>query len=229
MNDIEKNQLATLARVRDFGAQNPTIFPAGQLTGELMAAISAAVDELTTHTTNQETSTGQARQGSENKATARAALRDDLEAINRAAHAMAFDTPGLIDKFRIPHGSDHDLLTAARAFLAEATPMKSEFIRFGLPADFIDDLSADILAFEQATTARNQSLESRTASVTAIDETLAHGMKALKQLDLILSNVLRNDRAMLNAWLTASHVERIPHRRKNPPAPPVKPEPQPSQ
>jgi len=35
-------------------------------------------------------------------AQSRAALRDDLEAINRTARATADDVPGIDDKFRIP-------------------------------------------------------------------------------------------------------------------------------
>jgi len=138
---------------------------------------------------------------------------------------MAFDIPGLDDKFRLPRGSDLNLLMTARAFVVDATPMKNDFVRFGLPEDFLEDLKADILAFEQATMARNQSLEERTASVAAIDEKLARGMKAAKQLDLILRNILRNDIQMLTAWMTASHVERVPHRRRQSPTPPAKSEP----
>ena len=223
MNDVERNQLTALTRVRDFGAQHPTIFPAGKLTGELMTSIGAIVEELTLHATTQEASAGSARQNSASKSTARTELRDDLEAINRAAHAMAFDTPGLDDKFRVPRGGDQNLLATARAFLTDATPLKDNFIRFGLPDNFLDDLSADIHAFEQATTARNQNVEERAASGAAIDEKLAGGMKALKQLDLILRNVLRNDITKLTAWMTASHVERVAHRRR--PVDPATPEP----
>jgi hypothetical protein len=225
MNDLERNQLAALVRVHDLGAQHPTLFPAGKLTGELMAIIDSVVEQLQAHTTTQATSTSAARQGSASKNSARSALRDDLEMINLAAHAMALDDPSLIARFRIPHGNDHELLIAARVFAAAARPMKNEFIRFGMPEDFLEDLDADITAFEQATAARNQGVENQAASVAAIDTVLARGMKALKQLDLILRIVLKDDVGMRTAWMTASHVERVPHRRKKPsaPAPPPAP------
>ena len=49
--------------------------------------------------------------------------------------------------------------------------------------------------------------------------------KRVKQLDAIMRNVLRNDVGTLTAWIMASHVERVPHRRKpqKPPAPPAEP------
>jgi hypothetical protein len=228
MNDFEKNELATLARVQDFGAQRPTLFPAAQLAGQLMATVGAVVTELTTHATRQSTSTSQARQGATGKAAARAALRYDLEAINRTARAMAFEITGVNDQFRMPHGGDQELLIAARAFVVDATALKTDFVRYGMAEDFLEDLKADIQVFEQATTVRNQSIEHQRASVAAIDDAMERGLKALKQLDAIMRNVLRNDVGMLTEWLTASHVERVPHRHRKPSAPATPPEPPPT-
>lgn len=225
MNDLDTNKLAAATRVRDFGAEHPALFPAAQFRGELMAAITALVTELNTHATKQVSGAGQARQGTTTKASARTALRDDLEAINRTARVMAFDMPGLDDKFRMPRFTDQALLTGARAFLAEATPIKSDFIRFGMPDDFLEDLAADIAAFEQAVTQQSQGLEQQTSGTAAMDETIDRAMKALRQLDTIMRNVLRDDIGTLTAWITASHVERVPRRRRSgqPPAPPTQP------
>ncbi|HKQ06262.1 MAG TPA: hypothetical protein VJ464_14095 [Blastocatellia bacterium] len=221
MKDIERNQLATLTRVRDFGARHPALFAAGQFAAQLLAQINTAVDELTAHVTTHATSAGQARQSTGSKAAARAALREDLEVINRIANGLALEITGLGDKFRMPRGGDHDWLTAARAFAADALPLKSDFMRYGLPADFIDDLNADIAAFEEATAARNHSLERQVASRAAQDEALSRGLQALKQRDILLRTVSRNDVETLTAWVAASHVERLPHRRKLPPSPPA--------
>lgn len=225
MDDLAKNQLATLTRVRDFGLQYPTLFPVAQFAGQLMTAISQAVTELSDHATTQAASTSTARQGTTSKAAARAALREELEVINRTARVMAFELTGLGDKFRLPHGSDQDLLIAARAFVVDAGPIRSDFQRYGMRAEFLDDLNSRIAAFEQATADRNQSLERQTASSAAIDEAMERGLKALKQLDRVMRNSLRDDVETLTAWITASHVERVPHRRKQPPAAPEPPQP----
>lgn len=223
MNDLEKNQLATLTRVSDFGAERPTLFPAAQFAGQLMTTITAVANELNTHATTQAASASTARQGSASKAAARAALREDLEAINRTAHVLAFEITGLDDKFRMPRGGDQDLLIAARAFAVDAGPIRSEFIRYGLPQNFLDDLTSDIAAFEQATSEHNQGFEQRVASGAAIDEAMERGVKALKQLDRVMRNVLRDDVETLTAWITASHVERVPHRRRQAPVAPQPP------
>ena len=111
------------------------------------------------------------------------------------------------------------------SLLAEATPIKSDFIRFGMPEDFLEDLAADIAAFEQAITQQSQGLEQQTSGTAAMDETIDRAMKALRQLDTIMRNVLRDDIGMLTAWMTASHVERVPRRRRSgqQPPPPTQP------
>jgi len=225
MDDVVRNQGTTLTRVHDFSGQHPALFPGAQLTGELMAIIDGVVEEWSLHATTHATSTSSARQGTVSKTAAREALYDDLKAINSLAHVMARKIPGLDDKFRMPRGGDQAWLTAARAFVVDATPMKADFIRYGLPADFIDDLKADIAAFEQAITARNQSLEQKVASAAVIEDAIERGMQALRELDAIMRIILRDDVAMLNAWRTASHVERVPHRRKPPQSPPAPPAP----
>lgn len=222
MRDLEKNQSDAIVRVDGFGTQQPQLFPAGQFAAQLLARIRAAAAKLTLQTTKHATSISSAQQGATSKAALRAALHADLVIINRIANGLALEITGLKDKFRMPRGDDNDLLTAARAFAADAVPLKSDFMRYGLPDDFIDDLNADIAAFEQATAKRNQSLETQAASRAAQEEALADGLQALKQLDIYMNTVLRDDPEMLAAWNKASHVERVPRRRK-PPSEPSKP------
>ena len=223
MKDLERNQLNTLTSVRDFGTQQAALFPPAQLAGELMTTISGVVDELSGLAAVQTASINTGRQDTEGRAAARAALRQDMEAINRTAHAMAVRTPGIDTKFRLTRGNDQQLLALARAFVSEATPLKSEFLRYGMAADFLDDLTADIGAFGQLVASRQRSVEARTASTAGIDDALERGMDALKELDGILRNVLRDDVQTLAAWITASHVERPPRKRQ--PSKPSQPPP----
>jgi hypothetical protein len=224
MNDLEKNQGDAVVRAAEFGTQQPQLFPAGQFAAQLLARLHAAAAKLTLETTRHASSKGSAQQNTVGKATLREALREHLATINRIAQALSLEMPGLKNKFRMPRGDDNDLLTAARAFAADALPLNSDFMRYGLPDHFIDDLNADIAAFEQATAARNQNLEQQAASHAAQDEALADGLQALRQLDTYMRTVLRDDPAMLAAWSRASHIERVPRRRKpaqTPPAPPA--------
>src|SRR5262249_47937149 len=159
-----------LTRVRDFGAQHAALFPAAQLAGELMATIGASAEALSWLTATHRASASKSQQDTDGRAASRAELRLDLSAINRTAHAMAVRVPGLESQFRLSFGNDQELLALARSFVLNATPLKGDFVRYGMAEDFLDDLNADILAFEQATTTRNQSREAQKASTAGIDE-----------------------------------------------------------
>jgi hypothetical protein len=148
-----------------------------------------------------------------------------MEAISRTARSMAFDAAGLEDRFRLPHmPKDQELLTAARAFSADAQPLAAEFERRGLPANFLADLAADIETFEQAVNRKSSGRSAHVAATAAIDDLIEDGMRRLRQLDTVVRNIFTDDPATLAAWTSASHVGRAT-RRKQPDASPAPPQP----
>ena len=143
------------------------------------------------------------------KATARAALYEHLLAINVTARAVALDTPGLETKFRMPRsGTDQALLTAGRAFAADAVPLAGAFQQHEMPVNFIDELHADIAALEEALSGRVRSRDAHVAATAALEATVERGIKAVQRLQAIVRNKFRDDPAVLAAWESASHVER---------------------
>lgn len=211
MKDTETRRLDMFIRVRQFGATHTGSFPANTRGSEVIAALNTVITKLEGHATTQESGKRAALEGTAVKAVARAALREDMEAISRTARAMALTTPGLDDKFRLPRNvGDQAWLAAARSFAADAEPLKAEFIRRGLPADFLEDLDADIEAFEQSIDSRAQKTGTRVAATVAIDEAIERGMNAVRELDAIVQNVFRDDPAALAEWTSASHTERSP-------------------
>ena len=166
------------------------------------------------------------KESATSKAVARDELLRDLEAISRTARAMAMTTPGLNDKFRTPHNqSNQAVLAVARAAATDALPLKAEFIRRGMPADFLEDLQADIDELEQAITRKVQGHESHVSATAAIDAEIERGMNALRELDPVMRNIFAADSAKLTAWLSASHVERSPRRKSPAPVSPPPPAP----
>jgi hypothetical protein len=179
------------------------------------------------HASTQVSGLSTAQQGVTGKAAARDELRRDMEAISRTARSMAFDTPGIEDKFRLPRQpKDQEWLNAARAFAADAQPLAAEFVRRGLPADFLADLASDIESFEQAIIRTTSGRSAHVAATAAIDDLIEDGMKYLRQLDTVVRNIFADDPASLAAWISASHVERAPRRRQAS-APPALTSPQP--
>lgn len=209
MNNLEIRRLEMLTRVRDFGAVRAALFPPASHGGQLFANVSTVVDELEGHASNQTQQAGASREGTTTKAVARAALTEALEAINLTARAMSLTTPGLDDQFRLPRSrADQSLLAAARAFAEEADPLKAQFILRAMPDTFVEDLNADIAAFEQAISARNESTGSQVEATAAIDDAIDRGMQAAQELHAVVQNKLRDDKPALAAWTSARHVER---------------------
>ncbi len=209
MNNLAIRRYETLKRVRDFGATKTSDFPAQSFGRELFDKVAQAVTDLENHGANQATERGAAQSTTTSKAAVREELRDTLMALNRTARVLAYETPGLDDKFRFPHNSsDQALLNAARAFATAAVPLKANFIKHEHPTDFIEQLNALIASFEEASTQRTAAVGSRVVARLAIDETISQGMQTIRQLDVLIRNKFNGDALTLAAWDQASHVER---------------------
>lgn len=226
MKDTERRAYETFVRVDGFGESRPASFPAGSRGRELFAELKGIIAELAGHAEAQASQRSAAAQGTVGRDAARKSLRAGVEAIRRTARALAFTTPGLDRRFSLPRGNnDQALLTTARSFLAEAEPLKAEFIRNELPADFLEGLAAQIQSFEQNIAVQNRSLGARVTATSAIKSAVARGLAVLRQLDVVVRNKFAAEPATIAAWESASHTERSsrPARAKssaNNPAPP---------
>jgi len=225
MNELENKRYQMLTRVREFGARHASDFPADAFGGQTFSEVGAVITELAGYATTQSVGRGSARERTVSKATARAALYEHLLAIHVTARALALDTPGLETKFRMPRsGTDQALITAGRAFAADAVPRAGEFQKHAMPANFVDELNADIAALEEAISGRARSRDSHVTATASLDATVDRGIKAVRRLNAMVRNKFRDDPAALAAWESASHVER----RSRTVAPPTPEPPQPS-
>lgn len=221
MNDNENRRYQMFVRVRDFGSAHKGDFAATGLARQLFNTLSTTVDELDNHSTTQASGLGSARQGTSSRALARSALREDLEAINRTARAMADELPGIADKFRLPRdNNDQHLLNAARAFHRDATPLSAQFIAHELPADFLENLNSAIEALEAAISSQGSSVGGYVAAGAAIEDAISRALDLVRKLDAIVRNKYANDPAILAEWTSASHTQRAPKHQKSPLPPP---------
>jgi hypothetical protein len=149
------------------------------------------------------------------KGLAIAQLREDLRAINRTARALAVDDSAVGELFRMPNGSsEQKLLAVARSFLTGATPLKDQFIEYGLPDDFIEDLQADINDFEQSVTEKSSASGEKVSATASIGGAVKNGLEGLRRLRAIVPNKYRDNSAKLAAWTSASHIERAAKKKK---------------
>jgi hypothetical protein len=213
MKDTERRRLEMFIRVREFGLAHAAQFPATSFAGEQLAVVDSAINALESHASVQSSGRSTVRQSATSKAVARDELMRDLEAISRTARAMGRTMPGLADKFRIPHNqSNQTVLAVARAMATDALPLKAEFTKRGMPANFLEDLQADIDEMERSIARKAQGASSQVAATAAIDTEIERGMNAVRELDPVMRNTFASDPATLAAWQSASHVER-PSRR----------------
>jgi len=209
MNSAVTKRYDMLKRVRNFGEVRAAEFPDTTLGHELFGEVAAALKELDANASNQTSGANASVGGTKSKKTIRKELRAMVVAINRTAKALAYNTPGLADKFRMPrNGSDQTLLNAARAFAADAAPLKAAFIRHEMPAGFLEELQALIEAFESAINNQARAKGARVSATAGIETSLTRGIAAVRRLGAVIRNKYRDDAATLAAWATASHIER---------------------
>ena len=208
MHDTFRRKLEMLIRVRDFGLTNGSSFAANSRAAQLFSSLSAVITELLTLSATQASGVSSAREITTSLSLAREAVVDDLQAISLTARSLAHTIPGLETKFRRPRAPrDQELLATARAFAKDAAPLKSEFIALEMPANFLEDLEADIAAFEATLTERHSTHYSKSAATISMDSVLDRGVSIVHQLQAAVQNKFQNDDGLIMAWKRASHTE----------------------
>ena len=209
MNSRDRIRYDMFVSVDEFGKTNTADFPAGSVAAIQFAEIAAVITLIQQLIGTQASSRDDARFSFNNKFTARENLREELSVISQTARSMVYQNPGIDLKFRMPSGgSDANLLASARAFYENSTEYNAAMIEYGLDANFRQDLSDAITAFEQSLNAPNAATGSQVTATADIGETVRRGMVAVRILDGVVRNKYRDNAGKLAAWTSASHIER---------------------
>jgi hypothetical protein len=209
MNSLTAKRVEMLKQVKDFGIAHAASFASTSLGKQLFDSVAQIVTELDSKGASQISGRSSAQNSAAVKSNIRTDLREMLLAINRTARVMALETPEFEGKFRMPRNiNDQKLLSAARAFVLDATPLKDNFIRHELPADFLDQLNGLITSFDHATSQKIAAVTTHVAARLTIDENIERGLQTVRQLDVIMRNKFNGDPVTLSAWTRASHVAR---------------------
>jgi hypothetical protein len=211
-------------RADGFGVAHKPDFAPSSLGSQLFSTLATIIAEIDGHAASETSARGSARQGTSTRSQARDELRADLEVIRRTARAMSDEVPGIDDKFRLPRdNNDSSLLSAARAALQDAPAYSAQFIAHEVPADFIDDLRADIAALEESISSQGSGVGDHVSASAAIDDAIRRGVEVVRKLDAIIRNKYANNPSVLAEWTSASHTERAPKHKKSalPTSPPT--------
>jgi hypothetical protein len=146
-------------------------------------------------------------------------LLDEMKDIVAFATAMATDIEGLENKFRMPRSrSRRNVIAAAKVFSVDAQAFKSDFVNYGLPTTFIEDLLAKADSLEQTLAEQSSATETRVGAGSELDNDLKEISALIRQIDPIIKMVYRNDPANLAAWTFANHIQRFGKSKPKPPA-----------
>ena len=216
-----------ITRIYNFGTAHAADFNATSKGGVLFASVAAGVPKVGAAASQQVSGGNAAISGTDTKAVSFHWLHDDLMAIHQTAGTLALTTPGLDDKFRLPHNLTYgNILPIARAFAADAAPLAADFIACEMPADFLAQLNIAITAFAGATDTQSGGIGAKSKGTAGIRSNLEIAFEAVRGLDPIVKNKYGNDPATLAEWAAARHVERTPRHAPAPtPAPNAKPAP----
>ena len=222
MNNRTTARSDRFKRIIAFRDARAAQFPAGSKAAEEFGLVETAIADMETADQQQAGGKQTIKGGTTSKSVLLDALRLDMRNIARTAQSIADKegNPGFVENYRLPNSpGENVLLTAARLFKTNATPVAAKFVAYDLPADFLTHLGDDITAIENANKQQDTGLDEQTGGTGAIDVATGSGLAAADQLDTIMQNKFSRDAETLRAWNSANHTERAAQRAK--PAPPA--------
>jgi len=217
-----RRQLAMFLKVRDYNALYGAGFPAASIGAVLFAALLALIEQIEQISAEKLSAEGELGQSIEVKGNAKDFLEDLLEDIANMAVTMSYEIAGIANKFKLEHNrSVQNLITAGRAFAANAVEYRADFIRYEFEENFIEELIAATDALEAAYAEAGEDTQERMGKNAALAPLFKQGMTTVKRLDPIVKKRFRGNAEALAAWTFAKHVERAPQRSipDNPPNP----------
>ena len=211
-SDIRRG-LDMLRAAGQFEPAHPEI-PPNARAAFLFGEVRAAADEIYTMSNTQDASRGRFRSAASERQFIAAKMRGLMRQVARVAKVLdRQEYPGAREKLMVPRSNGYSaLLTRAAVFLETLPAIKSAFIERGMPADFDLRLQGLIQEFKAATDRRTNGLYTQVGSTAGMKARLREAVRAVRELDVILSLLLQEHPALYASWKSASHIERVPRR-----------------
>ena len=220
MNDYLRREHEACARCNQFFTDNIADFNSGAKKVKRLA-FADAVNNTEAKDALYTGGFGEASMEFEQKETSRSMLRSSVAAIADMAEGMEPDFDGISDLFRFRRGlPDAGLLALARAFYTASADYEADFISYGLPATFRDDLNNAADAFEAATNAASAAKGDRVGAGADLAASVKLEVQLKRTMDPIVRSTYAGNVAKLAAWASAYHVEKA---KSTPPPPPPTP------
>lgn len=193
-----------LVRVRELGLAEKAQFPETSLAGQLLDQVGESITQVEEF---DSTRINSLRRTAKAKAAAKAALWERLSAMSQTARSIEAVEPTFRNKFQLPKRTSADaVLSAGRAFLESAQPLAATFAAHALQ---VPEFEAALEAFDRAVRDRDTGKAANANARVQIDAALDAGLKAVRRLDAIVRNHIK-DEALVATW---EHERRMPDRK----------------
>lgn len=233
MSDRDQRRYERALRVQTFGDEFAADFATLDIATTEFINLGGLIDQL------DDARAGQTPNRA-SKSTLLDSLRLDLQNIARTARTIEQreNLNGFAAVYRQPDTpAEHAILTHAESVLKELedqatdtaavkaakAALRTKFTGYGLPADFVTHLRADRTAITDTTKHNQTENLGGVENTELISQLLSQINTTITHLDTIAHNLYNRQPEKLRAWMSASHVERAPHREKTTDAPPVTP------
>ena len=222
MNDRNRRELAMMRRVVKHMQDNALVPPNPAAQTE-QTAISDAVTETEAQALNQESGKATASGAVDQRLVAVGDLLDLMRSLSKAAKVLdPAIHPDVATKMKTS-GIDNleELVTRANVFHSTLEPIEAEFIAMGASATVAADLRALITAVEAMRGLKLTGLDLQIGGTAGIAAAVRAGLKRVRKLDAIMSQIHRANPVALAQWKAARRVERAPKAAPAPePTPP---------
>jgi hypothetical protein len=218
MNERDIKQKERFIRSVAFKDDNLAVISTSEKGLEVFVDIAAAIAAIETESANQLKGATTSIKENSTKQTAREHLRTILQMFSRTANIIDYEIPNFSKDFVYPKNrTDQELLTSAKVTVPKATANKQIFIRYGVPAEIIADLEAEIADFEATVPAAASAAGTKVTATSQLNEVVKKGVIGMRIADAIIKNLFRDNPSKLAAWAAASHLERAAKRGKKEP------------
>ena len=194
-------------RVRVFFGGRPDLAPAGSKTAGLVDRLKTVLGTIAGLFTDYEAASSRGRQTTQVRRQLQDLVTQDAQTVQRTVRAVSAAPPDAAVTFQIRSRSAQGILAGSRALVAHARTITPDLEIHNLPETFLSTLDGRIAALDAAADDQNSARGAKAAARGKLDQAFSELMDVLKQLDLIVRNLLRDDPATLAAWTKARHIE----------------------
>lgn len=211
MRTNEKQAVVVFRRVRDFLKEKSPEAAYGKVDG-VLARLDDVIEQLESHAREQDSRTRMRIAATRRKQLQASKLRRELiRPVVRGARTLFKADSEIPAGLQMPRARDYIGTIAAAEAMAQAVgPYEELFVEGGLPADFVQRITAAAAELRKEMDQQGAESGRRSASTAGLRREYARGREVVRMLDAMVAPRLEPTPTLLAEWLTISRFARRP-------------------